>query len=109
MVECEDGVRLGFNGTPPAEPHVTVALRPEGIQLSPAGGEAPTNGLLSVIEQIVYRGLSTHYHLRRPDGEPLIVIRQNQAGAEAMAGLEPGSSVVARWAAERNLIVRDDA
>jgi ABC-type Fe3+/spermidine/putrescine transport system ATPase subunit len=108
-VECDDGVKLGFHGTLPAEPHVTVALRPEGILLAPGAGETPTNGLRSVIDQIVYRGLNTHYHLRRQDGEPLIVIRQNAAGAEAVAGLEPGSSVVASWAAERNLIVRDDA
>ena len=109
MVESKDGVKLGVNGIPPAETDVTVALRPEGIQLSSMIGDAPTNGLRSTIDQIVYRGLNTHYHLRRPDGEPLIVIRQNAAGADAVAGLEPGSSVIASWAAERNLVVRDDA
>jgi hypothetical protein len=63
----------------------------------------------TTIEQIIYRGLSTHYLLRRPDGEPLIVIRQNATGADRVAGLEPGASVLASWAAERNLVVRDDA
>jgi spermidine/putrescine ABC transporter ATP-binding subunit len=108
-VESADGVTLGLNGVPPNEPAVTVALRPEGIQLSAANGAVPANAMRTTVEQIVYRGLNTHYLLRRPDGEPLIVIRQNETGADRVAGLEPGSSVLASWAAERNLIVRDDA
>jgi putative spermidine/putrescine transport system ATP-binding protein len=107
-VDCEDGVRLGISGAPPAEPNVTVALRPEGIRLAPGTGEAPANGMRTVIEQVVYRGLSTHYHLRRAAGEQLIVIRQNEAGTDPVAGLAPGSSVIASWPPERNLIVRDD-
>ena len=109
-VECDDGVRLGLNGTPPAEPNVTVALRPEGVQLSPAAeGDLAPNRVRTTIEQIVYRGLSTHYYLRRPNNEPLVVIRQNESGADIFAGLQPGSAVLASWTAERNLIVRDDA
>jgi len=104
-----DGVTLGLNGAPPNDPAVTVALRPEGIQLSPANGTVPANAMRTTIEQVIYRGLSTHYLLRRPDDEPLIVIRQNESGADRIAGLEPGASVLASWAAERNLIVRDDA
>jgi len=88
---------------------VTVALRPEGIQLTPGRGDAPVNGMRATIDQVVYRGLNTHYLLRRNDAEPLIVVRQNDTGAEAVAGLEPGASVIASWAAERNLVVRDDA
>jgi len=107
-VESRDGVKLGVNGVPPQEPDVTVALRPEGIQLSAMSGEAPTNAIRTTVEQIIYRGLSTHYLLRRPEGEPLIVIRQNETGSNRIAGLEAGASVLASWAAERNLIVQDD-
>jgi len=109
MVESVDGVKLGLNGIPPSDPTVTVALRPEGIQLTPGRGDAPVNGMRATIDQVVYRGLNTHYLLRRNDAEPLIVVRQNDTGAEAVAGLEPGASVIASWAAERNLVVRDDA
>jgi spermidine/putrescine ABC transporter ATP-binding subunit len=109
VVESLDGVKLSLNGTPPQDTEVTVALRPEGIQLSAAKGDALLNSMRSTIEQIVYRGLNTHYHLRRTGGDPLIVIRQNETGADAVAGLEPGASVIARWTAERNLVVRDDA
>jgi putative spermidine/putrescine transport system ATP-binding protein len=109
-VQSSDGVTLGLNGTPPNDPDVTIALRPEGIQLAPATTDtgAP-NSVHSTVEQIVYRGLNTHYHLRRQDGEPLIVIRQNETGADRIAGLEAGNAVIASWAAERNLVVRDDA
>lgn len=102
-------MKLLLNGIPPNEPDVTVALRPEGIQLSPVTGEAPVNGMRATIDQIVYRGLNTHYLLHRAEGEPLIVIRQNDKGADAVVGLEPGASVIASWTPERNLIVRDDA
>src|SRR5258708_2504713 len=89
-VECLDGVKLGFNGTPPAEPNVTVALRPEGITLSPANDtDTAPNKMRTTIEQIVYRGLSTHYYLRRPDSEPLVVVRQNDCGPALFADLEP--------------------
>jgi putative spermidine/putrescine transport system ATP-binding protein len=108
-VESRDGVRLGLNGIPPVEPNVTIALRPEAIQLSRANGEVPANAMRTTIEQVVYRGLSTHYLLRRADGEPLIVIRQNETGGDRIDGLEPGAGVLASWAAERNLVVREDA
>ena len=109
-IESEDGVKLGLNGTPPTEPNVTVALRPEAIQIAPMSeGDTAPNRMRTTIEQIVYRGLSTHYYLRRPDSEPLVVVRQNDAGADVFEGLHPGSAVLASWSAERNLVVRDDA
>jgi hypothetical protein len=37
------------------------------------------------------------------------VVRQNDAGADVVRRPEPGSAVLASWAAERNLVVRDDA
>ena len=68
-IESEDGVTLGMNGTPPSDQNVTVALRPEGILLAPTGeGDFAPNRMRTTIEQIVYRGLSTHYYLRRPAG-----------------------------------------
>jgi hypothetical protein len=63
----------------------------------------------TTVEQVVYKGLSTHYYLRRPEGEPLVAVRQNESGADVFAGLQPGSPVLASWAAARNLIVRDNA
>ena len=107
VVETCDGVRLGLNGIPPAKNEVTVALRPEGIQISALNGDAPTNGFRTTVEQIIYRGLNTQYLLRRQGDEPLIVVKQNEAGSDPAAGLERGSSVIASWAPERNLIVRE--
>jgi spermidine/putrescine ABC transporter ATP-binding subunit len=109
-IATDDGITLAVPGSAPAGQTVTVALRPEAIALEPASGAADgaPNALDAVIDQIVYRGLNTQYHLGRAGGEPLIVVRQNAAGGDAAAGLAPGAKVRARWAAERNRIVRDD-
>jgi putative spermidine/putrescine transport system ATP-binding protein len=108
LVESKGGVKLALNGTPPREHEITVALRPEGIQLSPGSDTAAVNSLTATIDQVVYHGLNTHYFLRRNDAEPLIVMRQNATGADVVAGLEPGANVIASWSSNRNLVVRDD-
>jgi putative spermidine/putrescine transport system ATP-binding protein len=110
LVTSEDGVVLSLAGTPPSEPTITVALRPEGIEIGGPGiGDDPTNRADATIEQIVYRGQSTHFHLRRPSGEAMIVVSQSPPGTGGLADLAPGAAVVASWAAERNRVVREDA
>jgi spermidine/putrescine transport system ATP-binding protein len=53
---------------------VTIVVRPEHAQLSTAGSSASLSGM---VENIVYLGTDTHFHLRLADGEPFIVRRQN--------------------------------
>ena len=56
-VDCPDGMRLGFHGTPPSDASVTVALRPESIQVArDPGGDAGPNRLRTTVEQVVYKG-----------------------------------------------------
>jgi spermidine/putrescine transport system ATP-binding protein len=57
---------------------VTIVVRPEHAQLS-AGG--PGAALSGTVENIVYLGTDTHFHLRLADGEHFIVRRQNSRGA----------------------------
>jgi putative spermidine/putrescine transport system ATP-binding protein len=106
-VMSEQGVLLTIPGVPPNDPSVLVALRPESIRLLPAGTEDGPNRMRAVIDQVIYRGLNTQYLLRRPDGEPLIVMRQNDDGGGPVQGLGHGAAVVASWDAERNRVVRD--
>jgi putative spermidine/putrescine transport system ATP-binding protein len=110
VVTSGDGVTLTLSGMPPSDPSVTVAVRPEAIQIGRADGDgdAAPNRIVTVIEQIVYRGINTQFHLRRPGGEPLIAVRQNDAGGDVAIGLTPGATVVASWAPKRNRVVRDD-
>jgi len=61
---------------------VTVAIRPEHAQLVAADGDASLRG---TVENVVYLGTDTHYHLSLDGGEPFIVRRQNgRDGGEAL-------------------------
>jgi putative spermidine/putrescine transport system ATP-binding protein len=107
VVATRCGARLLVPAVPPGTGSVLVTVRPEAIQLEPAGGTAAgDNQVRAVIEQVIYRGLNTQYLLGRDGAEPLIVLRQNDAGHTAM--LEQGSEVLASWDPDRNRVVRDD-
>jgi spermidine/putrescine transport system ATP-binding protein len=57
---------------------VTVVVRPEHAQLVAAGKSALFQGIL---ENIVFFGTDTHYHLKLGDGGPFIVRQQNSGSA----------------------------
>ncbi|MFO1062106.1 MAG: ABC transporter ATP-binding protein [Dongiaceae bacterium] len=83
-------------GAAAAGANVTVAVRPERVQLVPPGSAAPLSGR---VETIVYFGTDTIYHLRLPDGAPFTARLQNRdgarppfpAGAEVGVALSPGA------------------
>ena len=55
-------------------------VRPEHANLA-SDGAAPD--LTGVLENVVYFGTDTHYHIRLDSGEPFIVRRQNSRGPAA--------------------------
>ncbi len=55
---------------------VSLALRPEQAQLVDADADATLTG---VVENLVYLGTDTHFHLRLDSGESFIVRRQNSS------------------------------
>ncbi len=67
---------------------VTVVVRPEHAQLA-----APSSGatLRGAVENVVYLGTDTHFHLKLDDGSPFIVRRQNSRGS--VETFERGSRV----------------
>ena len=108
LVTSADGLTLQVDGAPPSEAEVTVSLRPESIAIAranavPAGGP---NRLRVMVEQVVYHGLNTQFHLRRPGGEPLIVVRQNDSRDEPF---DTGAEVDVSWEASRNHVVLENA
>jgi putative spermidine/putrescine transport system ATP-binding protein len=108
LVTSADGLMLQVDGAPPRAAEVTVSLRPESIAIARAGAalaNAP-NRLRVVVEQVVYHGLNTQFHLRRPGGEPLIVVRQNDARDEPF---DAGAEVDVSWEASRNHVVLENA
>jgi putative spermidine/putrescine transport system ATP-binding protein/spermidine/putrescine transport system ATP-binding protein len=89
---------------------VTVAVRPEAVRVSnqTGNGGAP-NSVSASVEQVIYRGSVTHFHLRLDNGDPLIAFQQNQEGSSLPVAFTPGSRVTASWGEVNNHIVREDA
>jgi len=56
---------------------VSLVVRPEHAQLTPS---AEGGALAGTIENVVYLGTDTHFHLKLDGGEPFIVRRQNSRG-----------------------------
>jgi spermidine/putrescine transport system ATP-binding protein len=76
------------NGTAPRG-RVTLAVRPEHSDLVKADA---ANGLGGVLENVVYSGTDTQFHVRLPNGERFIVRRQNSrdGGVPFAAGEQVG-------------------
>jgi spermidine/putrescine transport system ATP-binding protein len=65
---------------------VTIVVRPEHAEIVAANADASLGG---TVENVVYLGTDTHFHLRLDGGSPFIVRSQNsRGGGEA---LTPGS------------------
>jgi spermidine/putrescine transport system ATP-binding protein len=62
---------------------VSLAVRPERAALAAPGVEAAVSGR---VEQVVYLGTDTIYHLRLAGGEPFMLRQQNREGALAVHG-----------------------
>jgi spermidine/putrescine transport system ATP-binding protein len=89
---------------------VTVAIRPERIQVSAGGGGAPAPGWSAVpgrIHQGTYLGDQTEFRVQTELAGELIVRRQNATGAQASQGFGPGDPVTVQWQEEANLVLAD--
>jgi spermidine/putrescine transport system ATP-binding protein len=115
-VQTSKGLTMGgtvtANGaTPSIGDEVIVAVRPERIEVIPAGAEIPTgDGWTHVpgrINQGTYLGDQTEYRIETEAVGELIARRQNAAGAGNGLGAGPGDPVIVRWHEEANLILVD--
>jgi spermidine/putrescine transport system ATP-binding protein len=89
---------------------VTVASRPERLEVVPAGNGTPAEvpGVTVVhgrIKQGTYLGDHTEYRVETDAAGELIVRHQNAAGAGGTPGVGPGDPVIVRWQEEANLIL----
>jgi ABC-type Fe3+/spermidine/putrescine transport system ATPase subunit len=89
---------------------VTVAIRPERIEVHPASaaGTAPAAGWTELggrIRQGTYLGDQTEYRIITEQAGELIARRQNAAGAGGALGAGPGDPVTVRWHEEAGLIL----
>ncbi|THF57392.1 ABC transporter ATP-binding protein [Ollibium composti] len=81
---------------------VTIVVRPEHAQLAAANGDASLSG---TVENVVYLGTDTHFHLRLDDGSPFIVRRQNSRGGGE--GLTQGSRARVLIGADAAQVLKD--
>jgi spermidine/putrescine transport system ATP-binding protein len=89
---------------------VTVAIRPERIQVSaePIADSRPGWAVISGrIHQGTYLGDQTEFRVQTDQAGEVIVRRQNATGAQASLGLGPGDPVTLTWQEEANLVLAD--
>jgi len=89
---------------------VTVAIRPERMEVRPGSDAAatPSGGwheIPGTIHQGTYLGDQTEYRIKTDQAGEMIVRRQNAAGTGGALGAGPGDTVVVRWHEEANLIL----
>jgi spermidine/putrescine transport system ATP-binding protein len=83
-----------------AEGEVTVVLRPEHATLCPPDG-AQARQMTGTLENVVYFGTDTHYHVRLSDGETVFTLREQNKplqGARFAAGDRVGIALEANAA-----------
>jgi spermidine/putrescine ABC transporter ATP-binding subunit len=83
--------------------HVTLAVRPERVQMI-TGERPPGSSLRGTLHEQVFGGSLTRYHVRL-SGDALCVVEQH---ARAAVSLTPGAVVTIAWAPEDGLILSDE-
>lgn len=82
---------------------VTIVVRPEHAELVAAS--SADRVLEGILENIVYLGTDTHYHLRLPDGEAFVVRSQNLR--DRTESFEAGQSVGIVFKSDSLQVLRD--
>jgi putative spermidine/putrescine transport system ATP-binding protein len=104
-IACAQGLEVTVPAASVSGDSATIALRPEAVRVcGSVNGTQPPNTVRATLEQVLYRGFMVHYHLRLPNGDPLIAFAQNVTGQD----LAPGATVVAAWDEASNRVVTDD-
>lgn len=85
----------------PSRSHFTIAIRPEKVQLTPAGTAIGENWARVRVEELIYVGSGTHYDLRAGPQLLRAEVMNTQVGSqgfqigqEALAYLPPGALIV---------------
>jgi spermidine/putrescine transport system ATP-binding protein len=113
IVRSERGLILHGGPTDPTATFspgqsVTVAMRPERMEVVPVAQGAAAAGWSAVtgrIHQGTYLGDQTEFRVSTDQAGELIVRRQNATGAGASQGIGPGDPVMVRWQDEANLVL----
>jgi putative spermidine/putrescine transport system ATP-binding protein len=109
LVRLSSGGQVCLPRTKDLQNNLLISVRPEAINLSGAlpGKAASANGTPATVQQVVYRGQTTHVHMKLGDGEPLLAFLPNRQGERVFSGIGPGDQVFASWLPESNWVVAD--
>ena len=88
---------------------VLISVRPESVSLGALDGDAAAveGGTSATVQQIVYRGQTTHVHMKLDDGEPFVAFLPNRLGERAERPFAAGERVRASWPPQSNWLVAD--
>ncbi|MEW1720027.1 ABC transporter ATP-binding protein [Streptomyces sp. NPDC093109] len=97
------GGAAGAAGAAGAEVH--LAVRPENVTVAATAEELPTGAvaLPATLQQTVYLGHATRYHLTLADGSELLA----ESGGADRSGLSAGERVWAGWDPERSRVLAE--
>ena len=95
-------ITLPSDQPPGQAPQVTLTVRPEQVTLNVDSAASPLRG---VLENIVYFGTDTHYHLRLPDGGHFTARVQNTQGRREL--FQSGRELGIVFAPETMHVLRD--
>lgn len=106
LIDIGGGARAIVSGLPDPSGEVTILLRPEAIEIHELASKDmdEANFAYGTVEQIIYRGPTTHLYLRLRDGNKLVAHRQNNMGR----AVSVGDAVTARWSAASNRLVQGE-
>lgn len=93
----------------PVEPGalVTVAVRPEKMEVSAAAPADAGNSLQGTLSKVVYLGSTTHLHVTLKSGQQVVSFRQNSQSALELPA--EGSAVHVSWSEDAGRIVATDS
>ena len=105
VIELGSGARVRAAPVdgPSAGDRVEVAIRPEKVEITDERGRAE-NRLPGSVENVVYLGAVTYYHVQTPDGW-LVVMEQNRASRHGDAPSPVGRAVHVCWDVEHTLVL----
>ncbi len=91
------------------ESEVTVAVRPEKVRLLPHKAGAGHNSLPCQVEQVVYVGNDTRFHVRVSEDMPLVIRQQNTISAPDPLNyqIDQDAPAYAVWRAEAGRLLLD--
>ena len=86
---------------------LTLAVRPERMQLGRISGEGPANRVPGTIAEIIFVGDDTQYFVRLANGKRVMVREQNDAPPAEGNRIRVGQSVTVEWSPASTTILLD--